>query len=630
MTSRQAEQNANIALGTLLTRMLPTCTVKIENTRVIVGNPSLRPDILITGTGRAPVVIEAEFMPAATAEDEAKDRLGLEVVEGRRSIEAAIALRYPEGLEFVDYLNNGLTDISLEYAVFYKGETRFPDSGWLQGTPADLADIARLVSVPQSAVNAAASAFERGIDGGAALLKGVSEQQPAITQSIASLLGMTDVPQTHRMACAIVANAMVFHDRVSGMHEGVKPLHLVCGQGIANPQANISEAWTYILHNINYWPIFAIARDIIQQLPAADASRLIRVLQYAAGDIAASGANVEHDLTGRVFQRLIVDRKYLATFYTLPASAALLAQLAVEKLGGIDWADAEAIGNLKVGDFACGTGALISAVYEQIATRHEQTGGKPADIHRAMMEDVLYGCDVMPSAIHITSSTLSGREPKIGFGKTRLYTLPYGRMEDDSVSIGSLEYLNRNSQLTLINYSNPALRTGSMGEETTAAVMVDIEDESFDIIIMNPPFTRATNHGGAHTDITNPAFAAFNATRADQTAMGKRINALGKGTAYHGNAGIASAFTALAHRKLKLGGVLALVLPLASSAGLSWQKFRRMLGEHYRDISIVSIAAPNIHDMAFSADTALGECLIIARKWIYSIMRQNKKQSSYL
>ena len=90
--------------------------------------------------------------------------------------------------------------------------------------------------------------------------------------------------------------------------------------------------------------------------------------------MAATGANQAHDLTGRIFQRLIADRKYLATFYTLPASAALLARLAVSKMD-VDWSDAEAIGKLKIGDFACGTGALLSAVYEQIATKHESTGG---------------------------------------------------------------------------------------------------------------------------------------------------------------------------------------------------------------------------------------------------------------
>ena len=118
-----------------------------------------------------------------------------------------------------------------------------------------------------------------------------------------------------------------------------------------------------------------------------------------------------HDLTGRIFQRLIADRKYLATFYTLPASAALLARLAVAKLQDVDWSDSEALSKLRVGDFACGTGALLSAVYEQIAARHERAGGDVAKLHPVMMEEVLYGCDVMPSAVHITGSTLSGLQP---------------------------------------------------------------------------------------------------------------------------------------------------------------------------------------------------------------------------
>ena len=108
--------------------------------------------------------------------------------------------------------------------------------------------------------------------------------------------------------------------------------------------------------------------------------------------------------------------------------------------------------------------------------------------------------------------------------------------------------------------------------------MVDFPDEGFDLVIMNPPFTRATNHEGAHSDVTNPAFAAFDASRADQTAMGNRINRLGKDTCYHGNAGVASAFAALAHQKLKPGGVLALVLPLSAAAGLSWQGFPSAAG----------------------------------------------------
>ena len=480
----------------------------------------------------------------------------------------------------------------------------------------------------------------------------MEKQSPVAAHEIADLLGMSEVPQTRRMACAIVANAMVFHDRIAHMHPEILPLNRLWRTYADNPQGKVSDAWDAILE-INYWPIFAVARDIVNLLPSHAAARILEHLRTTAQRINSTGASVAHDLTGRVFQRLIADRKYLATFYTLPASADLLARLAVAKLskpplfsqkkapspltgegwdgGGndkssspscpsmsnshIDWADPQAIANLRVGDFACGTGALLSAVYEQIATRHEQAGGNPAALHTAMMEDVLYGCDVMPSAIHITSSTLSGRQPTVGFGGSRLYNMPYGRQQDGTVAIGSLELLQSSSVMTLFNTSDPALRTGSTGEETAASVNADIQDESFDIVIMNPPFTRNTGQEGAHIGVANRAFAAFNASDADQRAMGKELTSLTKGTAYHGNAGIASAFAALGHRKLKPGGVLALVLPLTAAVGLSWQKFRDLLTREYTDISVLSIAA-NGKDMSFSSDTGMAECLVIARRGV--------------
>ena len=104
---------------------------------------------------------------------------------------------------------------------------------------------------------------------------------------------------------------------------------------------------------------------LLEQLPSGDAANILRRLRRTAQSVNATGVDNAHDLTGRIFQRLIADRKYLATFYTLPASAALLAHLAVAKMEGVGWSSAEAIGRLRIGDFACGTGALLSAVYEQ-------------------------------------------------------------------------------------------------------------------------------------------------------------------------------------------------------------------------------------------------------------------------
>ena len=612
---RQTEPNANNAMGNLLQDMLPRSDVRSENVRAIAGSPRLQPDILITAPGRAPVVIEAEYMPAAHVEAEAKDRLGLETAAGGREIEAAIALRYPDEVGEAHDLPAAVSVARLSYCVFTEnsGASRFPESGWLDGSVNDLADMVRLVSVPQNAVDKATTTLQKGIDGAASLLDDLDRIRPGITTAIASLLGMANVPQTRRMACAIIANALVFHDQIAGMHARIKSLALACGDGVDNPQGEVLAAWTAIL-NINYWPIFAIAKDILGHFDSADAARILHRLRDTAQAVNATGVGNAHDLTGRIFQRLIADRKYLATFYTLPASAALLARLAVAKLEGVDWSNAEEIGKLRIGDFACGTGALLSAVYEQIAARHERAGGDGSKLHKVMMEEVLYGCDVMPSAIHITGSTLSGVEPAVGFTNSRLYTMPYGRQQDGGVMVGSLELLQSSRVQTLFNISDPALRTGSAGEETAAQVGTEIPDIGFDLVIMNPPFTSATNHEGAHADITNPAFAAFDASNADQKEMGQRANRLAKDTCYHGNAGIASAFAALAHKKLKPGGVLALVLPLSACAGLSWQNFRKMLADHYTGLTVLSIAAADNDDLSFSSDTGMAECLVVARR----------------
>ena len=614
-TSRQAESNANAMLGALLQGMMRGANVRYENTQVIEGHPGLRPDIIITDDQRSPVVVEAEYMPAYTAEDEARARLGLQLADGGKRIEAAIALRYPTDVANASDLDSAIRAASLEYAVFYEDETRFPASGWISGGVSDIADLIRLVSVSESEVDAAADILEQGIDRAVAILNDMGKLRPTITQNIARLLGDNrDLLSTRRMACAVIANALIFHERVAGMHPEVETLDLLWDSPTDNPKSKISAAWDDVLQ-INYWAIFAIARDIVNQLPASKAStQILDKLRDTAQRINSGGAIFAHNLTGRTFHRLIADRKYLATFYTLPESAALLARLAVAKLNGVDWASADDIGKLRVGDFACGTGALLSAAYEQIANRHENAGGDPAALHSVMMAEALYGCDVVSSAIHITGSTLSGMQPNMPYENTRLYTLAFGRQADGSVNIGSLELLKSSSGMALFNTNDPARRTGSRGEETAGLVIVDVPDDGFDLVIMNPPFTRATNHAGARRDVVNPAFAAFEASKADMDAMGKRMRDLGKASCYDGKAGLASAFVALADRKLKPGGVLAFVLPLVAATGISWQKFRELMAQQYTDISVLSIAAAGINDISFSADTGLGECLVVARK----------------
>ena len=138
---------------------MPRSQVRSENTQAITGQPGLRPDIIVTAPGRSPAVLEAEYLPARTIEPEARSRLGLGVASNGRIIEAAIALRYPEAVGEAHDLRAALSSARIDYCVFAesaKDVQRFPESGWLEGGVEDLADIVRLVSVPQRVVDQAA------------------------------------------------------------------------------------------------------------------------------------------------------------------------------------------------------------------------------------------------------------------------------------------------------------------------------------------------------------------------------------------------------------------------------------------------------------------------------------------
>lgn len=612
---RQSELNLNNDLAELLRGMMPACKVVAENTEVLVENPRRRPDILVCSSGRSPVVVEAEYEPANTVEKDAEARLEQKVKGEHRKIEAVIALRYPQKLKSQYEARKALRETQLSYHVLRKGKAggRFPNSGLLKGSVADLADLIRLVSVPEREIEEAVGAFKEGVDDAAAMLK----DQKGTTKKIAGLLQLENEDQTHRMACAIIGNAMVFHERIAGIDPNlmIPPLNQLQGPSM---QASVLKAWTQIL-DINYFPIFNVARRMVEELNARAAERLLTRLGSMAQQIEASGATPAHDLTGRIFQNLIANRKYLAAFYTRPESAALLARLAVAKLEGVEWSSAEAIGKLQIADFACGTGALLSAVYDQIVTRHECTKGDVKALHKVLIEDVLHGHDVLPSATHITASTLSGIQPTVRYGRSRIYLMPYGRETQNRVAIGSLELLDKNrlkqrALSQIFSKHEPARRISGRGEEIIIEDIEEFSDESFDMVIMNPPFTKAGSdwEGENRSDDTVKQFRGLGTTPKTQKEMAARQKELAKNTCAHGYAGIGSYFAALAHRKLKKGGVLALVMPLSSASGSSWEKFRKLCADHYDKLEVLSLTESK--DVCFSSDTAMAESLIIARK----------------
>ena len=176
---QQTEPNANNALGDLLRSMMPGSKVFSENTQTFPAHLGRHADVLVTTPGRSPVVVEAEYEPAPQAEQDAADRLGLQVTGESRTIESAIALRYPVSVRDAYDVSQAVANARLSYCVLYEDETRFPESGWLEGSVTDLADLVRLVSVPQKEVDLAADTLQDGIEKAAVILDELKDQAPA-------------------------------------------------------------------------------------------------------------------------------------------------------------------------------------------------------------------------------------------------------------------------------------------------------------------------------------------------------------------------------------------------------------------------------------------------------------------
>ncbi len=609
------EQVFNFAFGDVLRGKHPLWmdAIGVEQTHVLQGSAGKHPDLILSPPGTSPVAIETEFTPAVTVEEDAASRLGKRLASDGRRIENAVAIRVPAELRTVE--QSGIADAvrqaDFTYCVLSETKTqdiqRWPEHGWLQGDIDDVANCLESVSLSESLVSRTTDILEEGVTQAANILK---ETDESVQQKIAAHLHQSPGEQTNRMAVAIIANAAVFHTRIEG-RQGIPLIGGLEGStGFINTE--VIRCWRWIIENVNYWPIFKIASDLLSNIPTAQANQVLDLLYKTASKLANMGATSLNDLSGRMFQKLIADRKFLATFYTLPVSATLLAELTASRLQ-TEWQSSDAVKSLRVADLACGTGTLIGALYHAILSRHRRTGRDDAEVHSAMVEGSLYAFDIMPAATHLAASTLSNAHPSVVFGTTRIVTMPYGYDENRHPHIGSLDLMDQVFITPLLSLGEE--RIAGRGNEETQKI--GVEHELFDVVIMNPPFTNPTNHEKAEVPI--PSFAGFNTSEDEQKAMSSRLKQMRKSLPQpvgHGNAGLASNFIDLAHVKLKPGGVLALVLPATFAQGESWNAARNLLAGHYEDVTIATIAGEGATERAFSADTGMAEVLVVAAKKI--------------
>lgn len=588
----------------------------------IKGNSEL--DAIVIERGREPIGIEAKFATTTNARNLIKQaetrlvhELEAEYYTSAKTLNNVMAILYPDHFKTMpgrDITPQLLEADDLQYklvSTFGNAVGHFPENGWALGTVGDIANALHVGAIPNSQLEQAAEEMELSVNRAAHLLENAITEHRAIGTKIETILHQEVFSQdendeeeklntqTLRMAALIITDAFVFQSSLAGKAEmtSVRSLRQLLP---TIDYADVIADWNTIL-KVNYRPIFEDARELVKALATDDrlVKHILKLLCEAAKDLVDTGIAQIHELAGIVFQKLITDRKYVKANYTLPESAILLSTLVLPELPEGKFP--------KVADFACGTGALLNGVYQRILSLYEQQGGNGRDIHQKMLEENIAGADVMPNATHLTAASLASTYSGIKIGGTQIVTAPYGIMDDGSYATGSLELLD-----DIKLFDTDAEKIG--GEENTVVkLQQQFQHGDIDIVIQNPPFTRPGSD--SNTDIPKSTFQGSGRPGEDQKLMQAVLKS--KNTRVtDGKSGFVSAFVDLADKKLKTGGTMGFILPLTVLRSPTTEKLRDMWATEYHNVVVITMAQAKARGSAFSADTGMAECIVVATKGV--------------
>jgi hypothetical protein len=475
-----------------------------------------------------------------------------------------------------------------------------------------------------------------------------SKRLPNLVKNLHSVLfsssgeedsAMPDVPMDVIMAHTYISLLMasMLYDSVGPGHQ-LESIQRLLSLKKNHPLLALKETFSNIL-KVNYEPVFDVAVALVDclfdlqtdMIVMQDIREVIDTAQY----ILVNRALLRSDFIGHLYHKVtgnVATRKGYATFYTKAPISYFLASLALHFPNDswiIDWSKLESVQEtFRVCDFACGSGTLISGAYMALLSRCRQAcfekneSPNLADFHRAVLSNSLWAFDALEHAVQTASVVLNLHEPGVPLKKMRTYHVPV----DQTGSIGSLNFWWSDKQFV------PVRRRG-VAETSKEEIVVP----PFRLIIMNPPFSRATAPGVEESrprifDFVSSA-GAFEKLWGNYSKLVRHIESTWKERMgvhsfyeqYVGEdriflarnvdplyAGAALPFFFLADQYLKPGGRLALVLPRTALESSSFFLMRSALLSTY-DLNYVVISSeqgqPN-----FSYSTQFSEVLIVATK----------------
>ena len=564
-----------------------------------------RPDILVQRVS-GPVIIESEFAPAHSVDDDALAKLFMKV--GGRSVGVTFALVIPAELRDAheSELPNRLISSCFTWRNWYSTIDSGPDeSGSLQ----DLADSIATVSARVTDIEEAVTCLEKGANAAGSTFY----DHEGSMYRVAEVFDREPSKEVANMAALMCINAMVLHDRLRASSRTIPPPpeHSRDGYIVGGAYVEALRAtWKQVME-IDYRPIFEKPYEVLTALPMVDAVVFVSECRRTAIELSRFDTAAGHDLSGQVFNRLVADRKFLAAYYTSIPAATLLSGLALmpEQWPNVDWGDVESIRKFIVLDPACGTGTLLMAAYQRIVRNHGAmnvagSSASEADLHKTLIEDSIHGSDVVDAAIHLTASTLAAMSPRAMFDSMNVHVFPLGidGAEGGRAKIGSLEWLDTQSVWSM--FSGAANQVSSNGSRTKSQV----PRPEANLVIANPPFRRHNSDTGKGEFKTR----VFGQAEGDAQELSTRVSEVIKGTPASLVAGLASVFVLLADRTVCASDRIAFVLPASALFGTSWRGIRELLSDQYDVEWVVSSHDPDNQSLSF--DTGISEVMLVARK----------------
>jgi len=267
--------------------------------------------------------------------------------------------------------------------------------------------------------------------------------------------------------------------------------------------------------------------------------------------------HIREDLFGRLYHETIPPetKKNLGAFYTKPEAARFLATLAIDK-----W-------DAKILDPACGSGTLLVESYQRKAQLAPSINKD--ELHRKFAKEDIYGIDIMHFAAHMTATNLTSQNIRL-------------KLEPNVFSRDGIE-----AMVNPINADPDPPTVEQTLDKWIETMSGKGIPSDFDIVIMNPPFTRRERIP-------------------DEISKLEKIVSEVKG-----KTGYWAYFVVSADKVLKTNGTLAIVMPEEFFVGRSAKSIRKyLLDNEYQIQHIVRSAV----EVAFSESALYRDYLIVLKK----------------